>query len=80
MLLVLFSRWEGIEVRLDIWHFMRRLARGCSSESYGTFMAQLSTCIYEWDASDYNLFMSVKKGELVQAGISRPSPSAIRRL
>ncbi|XP_057294339.1 uncharacterized protein LOC130622895 [Hydractinia symbiolongicarpus] len=40
----LFSAWKDMEVRLDIWHFMRRLARGCTSEShplYGPFMAGL---------------------------------------
>lgn len=61
---------------------MRRLARGCTSEShplYGTFMARLSTCIFEWDASDYDLLMSAKRGELIKAGISAPSPTATRK-
>ena len=69
-------------MRLDIWHFMRRLARGCTSEShplYATFMSQLSGCIFEWDASDYDLLMSAKKGELIQVGLSRPSPTVVRK-
>ena len=47
---LLFFRWDGLQVRLDVWHFMRRLAGGCTSEAhplYGTFMAQLSNCIFE---------------------------------
>ncbi|CAH1242540.1 Hypp6817 [Branchiostoma lanceolatum] len=27
----LFSAWDKLEVRLDIWHFMRRLAVGCTN-------------------------------------------------
>lgn len=84
ILQALFSRWEElrVEVRLDIWHFIRRLVRGCISEShplYGTFMARLSACIYEWDASDYNLLMSAKRGELIKAGLSNPSPAAVKK-
>ena len=56
---------------------MRRLARGYTSEShplYVTFMSQLSGCIF---ASDYDLLKSAKKGELIQAGLSRPSPIVV---
>ena len=47
---------------------MRRLARGCISEShplYGTFMAKLSSCIYEWDEEDYTHLMNAKSEELI---------------
>ena len=47
-----FHRFPEILVRLDIWHFMRRLAMACCSEShalYGTFMLHLSGTIFEWD-------------------------------
>ena len=40
--LSLFSSWNGLEVRLDIWHWMRRMGAGCTTEShplYGTFMS-----------------------------------------
>ena len=60
---------------------MRRLARGCISESYplyGTFMSQFSQCIFEWDEQDLNLLIEAKKGELVQAGLPDLSPSAVR--
>ena len=59
----LFHKWDTIQVRLDIWHFMRRLGRGCTSEShplYGTFMSKLSSCIFEWDADDYDRLLSAK--------------------
>ena len=78
---VLFSRWSGLHVCLDIWHFMRRLACGCTSEShplYGTFMGKLSNCIFEWDADDFDLLISAKKSELVKAGIANPSDNAAK--
>ena len=61
---------------------MRRIARGCSSEShplYGTFMGSLSSCIFEWDEEDYQKLIEAKRGELVGAGVSDPSPAAIRK-
>lgn len=54
----LFAKWPSLEVHLDIWHFMRRLAVAVTSEShplYGVFMARLSAAIFEWDESDYSL-------------------------
>ena len=54
---------------------MRRLARGCSSEShplYGTFMGSLSSCLFEWDQEDYDNLVASKRGELVRAGVSAP--------
>ena len=42
---ILFKEWDGLQVHLDIWHYMKRLAGGCTMEShplYGTFMARLS--------------------------------------
>ena len=59
----LFCKWEEILVRLDIWHFMWRLARGCTSKShhlYGAFMPRLSSAIFGWDEEDYELLTSVK--------------------
>ena len=46
---------------------------------YGTFMARLSGCIYEWDEEDYNLLMRAKGGELTQAGVRNPSSTAIKK-
>ncbi|KAL2087162.1 hypothetical protein ACEWY4_018221 [Coilia grayii] len=42
----MFAEWDGLQVRLDIWHFMRRIAAGVTTEAhplYGTFLARLST-------------------------------------
>ena len=78
----LFCRWPNLLVRLDIWHFMRRMGQGCSSEShplYRTFMAKLSTCIFEWDAEDYQLLLKAKEEELVAAGVQYPSNAAVRK-
>ena len=60
----LFGKWPNLEVCLDIWHFMRRLAVAVTSEShplYGVFMARLSAAIFEWDEGDYNLLCSAKR-------------------
>ena len=48
----LFSSWSNLEVRLDIFHLMRRLAAGCNGEShplYGVFMVGLARCILQWE-------------------------------
>ena len=78
----LFSDWPDLCVCLDIWHFMRRIALGCTTEShplYGTFMANLSSCIFEWDESDYALLCSAKKAELIAAGVPCPSERAVKK-
>ena len=70
----LFAAWDHLCVRLDIWHYMRRLAAGCTSEShplYGTFMARLSGCIFAWDGEDVQLLMSAKGNELMNAFLIR---------
>ena len=77
----LFAQWT-LQIRLDIWHFMRRIAGGITSEShplYGPFMSQLSGCIFEWDGDDFELLMQAKKAEMVKAGIPNPSESAVRK-
>ena len=51
----MFKGLPDLAVRLDIWHFMRRLAAGCTTEShplYGVFMSRLSSCIFEWNKDD----------------------------
>ncbi|KAL1265440.1 hypothetical protein QQF64_003467 [Cirrhinus molitorella] len=66
-----FSRWPNVIVCLDIWHFMRRLAVGCTTDAhqlYPTFMARLSSCIFEWDAEDITLLRRAKRAQLTQQG------------
>lgn len=61
---------------------MRRMSRGCTSEShplFGTFMAQLSNSIFQWDEQDVDLLMSAKRIQLQSAGIPDPSNAAVRK-
>jgi len=58
-----FGEWPTVNIRLDIWHFMRRLATGCTTDAhplYPTFMGCLSACIFEWDAGDLSLLRQAK--------------------
>ena len=62
-----FKQWKEVTVRLDIWHFMRRIARGCTTEShalYGKFMSGLSNVIFVWDSKDLDLLIEAKSKEL----------------
>lgn len=68
-----FSGWPDLAVRLDIWHFMRRLALGCTTDAhqlYPLFMARLSACIFEWDAADMALLREAKAQQLQAQGLS----------
>ncbi|KAJ4941723.1 hypothetical protein JOQ06_011598 [Pogonophryne albipinna] len=70
----LFPAWPHLAVRLDTWHFMRRLAAGVTSAShplYPEFMRRLSSCIFEWDAEDLSLLETA-----LQADGSRRTPSS----
>ncbi|XP_065909953.1 uncharacterized protein [Dysidea avara] len=76
----LFVEWSLLQVRLDVWQFMRRLACGCTSPShplYGTFMSRLSKAIFEWDERDYRRLCDAKRGCLQQEGMCNPPMSAI---
>ena len=42
-------------------------------------MANLSSCIFEWDESDYALLCSAKKAELIAAGVPCPSVGAVKK-
>ncbi|KAK9518579.1 hypothetical protein VZT92_023881 [Zoarces viviparus] len=62
----LFPEWTQLVVRLDIWHFIRRLAAMVTTEShplYAHFMRRLSTCIFAWDQEDIALLKSAKDAE-----------------
>lgn len=78
----LFAAWEPLCVRLDAWHFMRRFVAGCITEShplYGTFMARLSQCIFEWSSEDLTLLKRAKAGELVNSNVLNPSDEDIMK-
>nr|XP_055039096.1 uncharacterized protein LOC129426670 [Misgurnus anguillicaudatus] len=66
-----FRGWPDLLIRLDIWHFMRRIAVGCTTDAhqlYPIFMARLSACIFEWDAADVAVLRRAKKELLVSQG------------
>lgn len=78
----LFDRWPDLKVRLDSWHFIRRLSKACVNEShplYGTFMAKISASLFAWDDGDVQLLLEAKKGELKMAGVVNPSPETVRK-
>ena len=67
-----FAEWPELHIRLDIWHFMRRLAVGCTTDAhvlYPTFMGGLSASIFEWDAGDLALLRHMKRVELSREGV-----------
>ncbi|XP_030248701.1 uncharacterized protein LOC115566827 isoform X3 [Sparus aurata] len=64
-----FGGWPDLIVKLDIYHFMRRLAAGCTKDAhplYPMFMAKLSVCIFEWDRGDVALLRQAKWEQLRQ--------------
>ncbi|XP_022110160.1 uncharacterized protein LOC110989819 isoform X2 [Acanthaster planci] len=72
----LFNGWPNLQVRLDIWHFMRRFASTCSTEShqlYPFFLWRLSARIFSWSAEDVNRLREAKMNQLMARNISRPS-------
>ena len=72
----MFHDWKKLEVRLDAWHFLRRLACGCSTDShqlYGTFMAGLSAPLFAWEAGDLQRLRTAKRAELERQRRCPPS-------
>ncbi|WAR14621.1 hypothetical protein MAR_004726 [Mya arenaria] len=64
----LFHQWKDIPIRLDIWHFMRRMSGGCTTDShplYGSLMNNISRCIFMWDKDDLEALKEAKRGELM---------------
>ncbi|KAJ8382141.1 hypothetical protein SKAU_G00029200 [Synaphobranchus kaupii] len=77
-----FSGWPDLVVRLDIYHFLRRLADGCTTDAhhpYPTFMASLSVCIFEWDPADVALLRMAKREQLRQEGVPAITDSLVDR-
>ena len=68
----LFPDWPGLVVKLDIWHFMRRIAAVVTTEAhplYSVFMGRLARCIFEWDKDDLAKLREAKEAEMGAAGI-----------
>ena len=67
-----FGGWPDLVIRLDAWHFLRRLAAGCTTDAhalYPIFMATLSVCLFEWDPEDVALLRHAKREELRREGV-----------
>jgi hypothetical protein len=63
----MFQAWPELIVRLDIWHFMRRIADSVTTDShplYGTFMSRLSGCIFMWSDEDMNVSIKLNNNLL----------------
>ena len=71
-------QWVDLCVRLDVWHFMRRLADGCTSESHPLYMLWLSVANFEWDRSDLDLLIA-KRLEFIAAGVPNPPETAVQK-
>ncbi|KAF5880172.1 Epithelial-stromal interaction 1, partial [Clarias magur] len=69
----LFPEWPQLAVRLDVWHYIRRLAAGVTTEShtlYSEFLCRLSRSIFEWDPEDFARLDRAKNGELSRRPIA----------
>lgn len=67
-----YGGWPDLIVRLDIYHYMRRLAAGCTTDAhslYGSFMSSLSICIFEWDPEDVALLRRARRMQMQQEGV-----------
>lgn len=72
----LFSHWSEMVISLNIWHFMRHTAVGCTTEShpmYAMFLARLSQCIFERSQEGLQLLKHAKHCELARSGVKDPS-------
>jgi hypothetical protein len=68
LILPLFDQWTGMEVRLDVWHFMRRMGRGFPPPLWNLSV----TALQLRDDGDYKLLISSKRAELAGEGIPNP--------
>ncbi|XP_044220650.1 uncharacterized protein LOC122991087 [Thunnus albacares] len=62
----MFGEWDQLVVCLDVWHLMRRFARGVTTDShqlYGLFMARVFLAIFEWDRGDVDRLTEAKQSE-----------------
>ncbi|KAK5934712.1 hypothetical protein CgunFtcFv8_015082 [Champsocephalus gunnari] len=77
----MFEEWNHMTVLLDIWHFMRRFAAGCSTHShqlFATFMTRLRGCILMCHPEDLKALCDAKRAEL-EAGGRNPSEADVLR-
>ena len=75
------SAWDT-RIRLDIWHFMRRIATGCTTDShqlYSSFMGLLSNCIFHWDEQDLTCLIQSKRNELTAQKVFIKSDAGVMK-
>ncbi|KAL2082466.1 hypothetical protein ACEWY4_022284 [Coilia grayii] len=78
----MFAEWEGLVVRLDIWHLMRWFTSGVTTQShqlYKPFLQQLSSAIFTWYEEDAARLLDAKKRTLMAQGMSFPSDAGVWR-
>ena len=67
-------------MRLDIFHFMRRVVAGLTTEHhalFGTFLSKLSSAIFKWDKVDIEELREAKKREMRRATNRIPTESQV---
>ena len=78
----MFGAWPDLQVRLDVWHFMRRIASCCTSDAhqlYATFMGRLALCIFKISKEDQDLLIHAKRSELQAHGFEDPTDEDVFR-
>lgn len=76
------KEWPHLQIRLDVWHFMRRFNSAVTTDThrlYPTFMSQLSHAIFQWDRADVVLLKKAKRGEMLREHITDPSEEDVIR-
>jgi len=69
----LFQPWQDLQIRLDIWLFIRRFASCCTNEShpmYKLFVSKLSACIIQWQSTDVPALYCAKLAKLAEKSAS----------
>ena len=74
---VLFSGWD-LCVRLDVWHFMRRMANGITSTVWPLHVSAVS-CYFRVGQERCRLFLAAKRSELVAAGVPNHPQVAVQK-
>lgn len=80
---MIHAGWPDTFIRLDIWHFMRRLASGVTTEShplYQPFLAGISQAIFVWDDADLKRLVAAKQGQLQERGLVVTTDQARRQI
>ncbi|XP_076460320.1 uncharacterized protein LOC143293387 isoform X2 [Babylonia areolata] len=78
--LMLQPHWTSTAIRLDIWHFMRRIATAVITEVhplYAGFMSRLSRAIFAWDEGDFSKLLEARRAQLQEEGFLHPSDADV---